>query len=208
VSSLYYARKDVVSAVLAARAAYAADAYLREAETILDRLFWGTYDIAQFDEARRWCAEGGRRFPANWRFTECQLWMQLTRGAKPEAEPAWQLAARADSLTPAAQRPLRARIRLLLVGGALGRAGLRDSAERVLVRARSDDPAIDPSQELVGYEAVVRAQLGDADVAIGLLQRYVATHPDHSFTRGGMLHWWWRDLERHAGFQAVLRATK
>jgi serine/threonine-protein kinase len=207
-SSLHYARKDVVSAVLAARAAYDADAYLREAETILDRLFWGNYDIAQFAEARRWCGEGARRFPGNWRFTECQLWMQIAPGTSPDGAAAWQLAGRADSLTPAASRALRSRIHLLLVGGALGKQGLRDSAERVLGRARSDDPRIDPSQELLGYEAVVRAQLGESEAAVRLLQRYVATHPDHSFERGGMLHWWWRDLERHDGFQAVVRATK
>ena len=52
-SSLLYQRKDVVSAVLAARAAYDNDAYLRDAETILDRLFSGSYDLAQFGEAQR-----------------------------------------------------------------------------------------------------------------------------------------------------------
>ena len=41
-----------------------------------------------------------------------------------------------------------------------------------------------------------------ADIAI--LKRYVVTHPDHSFKRNGMVHWWWRGLERHPEFQAVL----
>jgi serine/threonine-protein kinase len=210
-SQLYYTsshREDVVSAVLEARAAYDADAYLREAETLLDRLFWGSYDLAQFGEARRWCDEGGRRFPANWRFAECQVWLLLVPGVTVDVAGGWRWAARADSLTPATLLPVRRRLRQIVMGGAIGAAGQRDSAEQVLLRARTSDPAIDPERDLPGYEAVARAHLGDRDGAMALLRAYVATHPDHSFQRGGMLHWWWRDLERHPGFRAVLRSAK
>ena len=204
-SQLHYAHKDLVAAVLAARAAYEADYYLREAETILDRLFWASHDLAQFGEARRWCQEGARRFPANWRFAECQLWLLLAPGADLNTGQAFHLAANADSLTPLSQRAYRTRLRQLIVGGVLGRAGLRDSAAHVFARARSDDPAIDPTQELYAVEAIARAQMGDNDGAIAVLKRYVATHPDHSFQRGGMLHWWWRGLERHPQFREVMR---
>jgi len=210
-SQLYYAPpyKDLVAAVLAARAAYEADAYLREAETVLDRLFWASHDLAQFGEARRWCQEGAKRFPANWRFAECQLWLLLAPGeAELDIGQAWRLAARADSVTPPAQRPYRGRLRQFLVGGALGRAGLKDSAEHVFARARSDDPAVDPEQDLPAVEAIARAQMGDNDGAIALLKRYVATHPEHSFQRGGTLHWWWRGLERHPEFREVMRVTR
>jgi len=206
-SSLLYQRKEVVSAVLAARQAYDNDAYLRDAESILDRLFWGTYDIAQFGEAQRWCGEGARRFPGSWRFAECQLWLMTIPNAELDIDRAWSLARRADSLTPAAQVPFRSRIRQIVVASVIGRAGRRDSAMAALGRARTDDPKIDPTQDLVGYEAVMRALIGDADTAITILKRYVATHPDHSFRRDGMLHWWWRDLERRPGFQAVLTSS-
>ncbi|HEV8264436.1 MAG TPA: serine/threonine-protein kinase [Gemmatimonadales bacterium] len=208
-SQLYYAPpyKDLVASVLAARAAYDADAYLREAETVLDRLFWASHDLAQFGEARRWCQEGARRFPANWRFAECQLWLLLAPGAELDIGLAWRLAARADSFTPPAQRPYRGRLRQFLVGGVLGRSGLKDSAEHVFARARSDDPAVDPEQDLPAVEAIARAQMGDNDGAIALLKRYVATHPEHSFQRGGTLHWWWRGLERHPEFREVMRVT-
>ena len=198
-------REDLVSAVLEARAAYETDAYLREAEAILDRLFWASHDLAQFPEARRWCDEGGRRFPQNWRFTECQLWLMITPNADVDIPRAWALAARADSFTPAPQRPFRERLRQLIVGGAIGRGGLRDSAERVIARARTNDRTIDEEQDLPGYEAVMRAQFGDKDGAIKLLREYVASHPGHSFQRGGTLNWWWRGLEQQPGFQAVLR---
>jgi len=207
-SQLHYAppREDLVAVVLEARAAYEADAYLREAETVLERLFYASYDLAQFQEARRWCDEGARRFPNTARFVDCRLWLLLAPGADLDAPRAWSMVARADSFTPAAQRPFRARLRRILVGGALGRAGLRDSAEHVFAGARTTDPKIDPEQDLPGYEAVARAQMGDNEGAIALLRRYVASHPGHSFERGGLLHWWWRGLESHPGFAALRRA--
>ena len=208
-SQLHYAppREDLVAVVLEARAAYEADAYLRDAETVLERLFYASYDLAQFQEARRWCDEGARRFPNTARFVDCRLWLSLAPGAEVDAPRAWSMVARADSFTPAAQRPFRARLRRILVGGALGRAGLRDSAEHVFAGARTTDPKIDPEQDLPGYEAVARAQMGDNDGAIALLRRYVATHPGHSFERGGLLHWWWRGLESNPGFAALRRGT-
>jgi serine/threonine-protein kinase len=203
-SHLLYARKDVVSAVLAARAAYEADAYLRDAEVILDRLFYGSYDLAQFGEAQRWCAEGGRRFPRSFRFVDCQLWLLTIPNANLDVARAWRLAAQADSQTPAPQLPFRTRQRSILVASVIGRSGLKDSAEHVLVAARSPDPKVDPTQELVGYEALARTLMGQDDEAMAILKRYVATNPDHSFKRNGMVHWWWRGLERRADFQAVL----
>ncbi|MGH7530309.1 MAG: hypothetical protein ACREMN_07990, partial [Gemmatimonadales bacterium] len=207
-SSLLYQRKDVVSAVLAARAAYQADAYLRDAEFILDRLVYGAYDLAQFSESRRWCDEGGRRFPQSWRFAECRLWLLTDPRAEQDIELAWRLLHRADSLTPAPQLPYRTRMRQIIVASVIGRAGLRDSAEHVLAAARTSDSRIDPTQDLLGYEALARTLMGDQDGAIALLKRYVATHPEHSFRRNGMLHWWWQDLERHPDFAAVLATQR
>ena len=203
-SHLLYARKDVVSAVLAARAAYEADAYLRDAEVILERLFYGSYDLAQFSEAQRWCGEGARRFPRSFRFVDCQLWLLTTPNAHLDVDRAWQLAARADSLTPAPQVPYRTRQRAILVASVIGRSGKRDSAEHVLASARTTDQKIDPTQELVGFEALARTLMGEDDEAMTILKRYVATNPDHSFKRNGMVHWWWRSLERRPDFQAVL----
>ncbi len=209
-SQLHYAppREDLVAVILEARAAYEADAYLRDAETVLDRLFYASYDLAQFQEARRWCDEGGRRFPNTARFIDCQLWMLITPGVSDlDVARAWSLVARADSLTPPAQRPFRSRLRSILVGGAIGRAGQRDSAEHVFARARTTNQTIDAEQDLPGYEAVARAQMGDNQGAIVLLRRYVATHPGHTFQRGGVLHWWWRGLERDPQFAALLRSS-
>ena len=202
-SFLYHDRKDEVSAVLAGRKAYEADAYLRNADLILYRLFSGSYNLSQFLEARRWCAEGARRFPNDHRFVTCGLLMLLAPDARPDVADAWRLAARLDTVAPAQRGELVRRVGHMIVGGVIGRAGLTDSADRVLRRARAEHD-VDPTQELLGYEAVMRTLMGEADTAIGLLKRYVAANPSHSFQAGGNIHWWWRDLRTHPEFADLL----
>ena len=206
-SLLLHAQKDIVSSVLAARKAYEADAYLRNADAILTRLFYGSYNIMQFAEARRWCAEGARRFPSDYRFVDCKLRLLVTPDARSDIQEAWELAGRIDSLAPEQQRQFIRRQAQLFVGGVIGRAGSKDSARRILVRARGDHD-VDPTQELVGYEAAMRALMGDADTAIALLKRYVVANPGHSFEVGGDIHWWWRDLRNHPEFGQVLALTR
>jgi serine/threonine-protein kinase len=206
-SLLFHYQKDVVSSVLAARNAYQADAFLRDADGVLNRLFHSSYNIMQFAEARRWCAEGARRFPSDYRFVDCELRLMSTPQTAPDVARAWRLEARIDSLAPAARHEFYRRRTDIFVAAALARAGQRDSARRVLVRSRAD-ASIDPEQELVGFEAIARTFLGDADTAIALLKRYVAANPGHSFEVGGDVHWWWRDLRSHPEFQQVLALTK
>ena len=205
---VHYAKKDVVSAVLEARLAYEADAYLRNAPTIVNQLFSGFYDNEQFREARRWCAEGERRFPSNVNFTRCALFLMLAPDATPDIDTAWRLAARVDSLTsssPGAE--FDRRLARILAGGIIGRAGQADSAETVLRNARAS-AEIDPTQELMGFEAVVRTILGQQDRALELLRAYVAANPHHSFEVGGNIHWWWRPLRANPEFQDVMELRR
>ncbi len=212
-SFVYYADKrvDVYEALNAAREAYQADAYLAMADLILHRLFWASYDTDQFAAAATWCDEGRRRFPADPRFVECSLWLMLAPDAAPDITLAWRRAATLDSLTAPAQREFTRRLAQMIVGGVIGRAAvavtgdraLADSADRVLRAARTDRD-LDPGLELLGYEAIMRARMGQAAEAIALLRRYVAVNPDHSFQVGGNIHWWWRGLRDDPGFQAVM----
>jgi len=209
-SSVDYDRKDRFSAFRNALRAYQTDAFLSNAETILNRLYWTSSDTDNFAEARKWCAEGNRRFPANYLFTFCKLWALLTPDAQPDIPLAWSLAAQVESLAPPVVRPFQSRKAQMIVGGVIGRAGkaaggqsaLLDSADRVLVRARADR-TIDLEGELPGFEAVMRTQMGDLERGLEMLKQYVSTHPDHFFLVGGNIHWWWRPLQALPGFQQL-----
>jgi eukaryotic-like serine/threonine-protein kinase len=206
-SRLYYDRRDRMSAALAAREALRADYYLADADAVLHRAFMAHYDLAQFTEARGRCEEGGRRFPEDYNFVDCRLLLLLSPVEGPDPDRAWTLRARADSLTPPAIRPLWSHTRQMMVGGVLARAGMADSARSVLADARAG-PDVDPDQELLGFEAIMRTLLGDRDEAVRLLRRYVTGNPDHvaGFLEvEGELHWWWRPLRDHPDFRALLR---
>ncbi len=199
-SHLYYQTDDVPSALLAAQKAYEQDAYLSAANDVLWRLFLGSYDLEQFTQAQRWCQEGARRFPGYYRFTECQLWLMTTPAVESEPKRAWELLGRVDSLTPEAERAAIHHRAMMVVGGALARAGLKDSARHVLVAARGGHE-VDPNQELLSFEAFARTLLGDDDEAIDLLKRYVAAN--HPFKAGADVHWWWRRLQANPRFREL-----
>ena len=211
-SRVMYEKKDVYSALDRARSAYGADRYLTNSAAILDRLFYSSYDTQNFTEAEKWCNEGERRFPRNPTFTRCHLWLMIAPDAVRDVPEAWRLAAKLDSLyqsRPDSVRAYQASFARILVGGAIGKkvAGqpspLADSARRVLVRARPDTRT-DPRHELTGYEGVMRAQIGDLDEAIGLFKEYVSFNPDHSFSVGQNIHWWYRELRDKPEFQALV----
>jgi TolB-like protein/tetratricopeptide (TPR) repeat protein len=188
---VYYAFEDVPSALRAAEAAYDADAYLENADAVLDRLFWGSIDREFIPQARRWCMEGARRFPDDVRFLSCQLWLMTTPDEVPDAGRAWQLRARIDSVS---ERPFVRVQSDLLVGGILARGGLADSATRVFDRAHAAISAeFDPDLELYPVEAYMRSLAGETDRAIDLLKEFTAANPTHDFSE--MLgNWWWRNL--------------
>jgi serine/threonine-protein kinase len=202
-SQLYYDKKDNVSAALAARRAYEADAFLGSQSANLNQLFWAYYDLEVFPDAQRWCEEGVRLFPGHYNFAKCRLWLMITEQAQPDISRAWALADSVAQRAPDARRAYEAHLATLIVGGALARAGLKDSARHVLDAARAGRD-VDPTQELPGYEAIMRILVGDYPEAITLLKTYVLAHPTEEFTSGRDLHWWWRPLRDFPEFQAVV----
>ncbi len=200
-SHLYYQIHDVPAVVLAARRAYEEDAYLDLAPQILLRLFNGSLDLEQFSQAERWCEEGARRFPDDYRFVMCQLRLTTTPAVTPDVDRTWERVAALDTL---AGDPYFRIEGLMLAGGTLARAGLPDSARAVLDRARSMiTHDVDPDQELLTVEAYQRTLLGEYDLAVDLLKRYAAANPGH-FDGTSAAAWWWRDLQSHPGFQELL----
>jgi serine/threonine-protein kinase len=205
-SVLYVQEGDFTSAMLQARRAYEADAYVALADEVLNRLFWSAYNLEQHTEALDWCDEGRRRFPADVRFAECQIWLLTTDAKDPNVDAAWELASEIVERTPEPNRDLMRHVTTTVASGVLALAGLEDSARSVLLRNRASRD-VDPTLQLRYYEAYMRVLLGDHDEAIDLLREFFAANPeqDHGQEESGEVYWWWRDLQSHPRFGEVMR---
>jgi eukaryotic-like serine/threonine-protein kinase len=202
-SHVYSQGCDKVAIALEARTAYEQDAFLDNANVVLWRLFLANYDLEAMPQARRWCDEGARRFPGDFRFSECRLFLLTTPLASPDVALAWRLFRQVDSLASAGERAFQSRIGKLLVGGVLARSGLADSANRVLTSARAGAD-VDPNLELTWVEAYERTLLHDEAGAIALLRRYLAVNPPSPGESCSWdSHWWWRDLRAKPEFRAL-----
>jgi serine/threonine-protein kinase len=199
-SHLYVNRGDNVSVILTARRAYEEDAYLEDADRILRRLYWAHYNLEQLRDAKTWCEEGASRFPDNYHFVECRLWLMISPVETPDIDAAWEQFARLDSLSPDEYERHLGR---LLVAGVLLREGMQDSAASVFAAGKGS-AEIDPLQELVLQEAAIRSVTGDPDGAVQLLRVYLAADPNVSLDSGGGLHWWWRNLAARQDFQSLV----
>ena len=206
-SNLYYSRQQIPEANRAAENAYQADAYLAAANGILKRLFWTSHDLEKYPEALDWCSKGYRRFPADPFFTECRLWMYTTRFETPNVDSAWLYHDRFVSLNDPKAGVYADKYAKVLVAGALARKGDADSARHVLMAARAT-PDVDPERELVGNEAVVRVILGDYDIAVDLIQNYLAIHPSHLKGFATRVSPWWRDLQGNERFKKLIATAR
>ena len=204
-SAIQYVKQDPVESHNLAQRAYEADAYLVSAPQILWRLYATSYDLEQFVNAQKWCDEYKRRFPKDPMVARCQLWIMTSKAERADPDEAWRRAAEYSNVAPPQQRAYYEHEGQIVVAWVLGRAGLPDSARRVLARARADR-TIDPRGELMGYQALVHAQLGDKRQAVDLLQQYLTDHPEHRRGFAKVNAWWWRDLENDPRFKSLIAA--
>jgi TolB-like protein len=206
-SELYYTKPDIQAANIAALNAYHADAYLSSARRILIRLFGTSYDLEQYPEALKWCNEGRRRYPTDAFINSCRLWMYTTRLARPDVDSAWIYRKQYVALAPGDKRVTAEKMGDILVAGALARAGLKDSARHVLLRARAT-PEQDPERELEGNEAVMHVILGDQDEAVRLIADYLTVHPEHRKGFATRVSPWWRDLQTNPKFKKLIAGAR
>ena len=205
-SLLLYRKFDRLGAHTTALKAYEADAYLESTASILERLYGTAYDLENFVQAKQWCDLGHARYPADPRFVACRLWLMTAPNfGEPDPEAAWQALEETRKRYPASRWEALRRSHEMLVAVPLERAGLADSAERVIERARAGRD-IDPGGELIGREIIVRTLMGDREKALELLGPYLAAFPQHreGFTKGNT--WWWRSLQDDARFRALVGA--
>ena len=202
-SIIHSQRNDIVGAKVSALRAYEEDAFLRSADAVLWRLYATSYDLEQFDDAIRYCQEGRRRFPESGEFVECALWLAAADAEPVEIDRAWALVDTLLTLSPPFRREVDRTIGAATVAGVLAHAGMPDSADAVLRRARVG-PAEDPTRELLAFEAVIRVQMGQHDQALDLLSTYLEASPSHREGWSLSNHWWWRPLRDTQGFRDLM----
>jgi eukaryotic-like serine/threonine-protein kinase len=202
-SHLLARKSQTAEAMVAARQAYEADPYLTEADVVIWRLFSAELDLGHAEEARRWCAEGVRRFPTDPFFTDCRIEEQALPGARPDPDRLWQLAEDGMALWPPTERVFRRRRADLLVAMGLARAGLRDSAQAVARRVLADTVVNAGGGELLYIAVLLENVIGDRDEALRLLERWLALNPQDRPTVAADQTWWFDGLRDDPRFRAL-----
>ncbi len=202
-SHLYNQTTGETDAKLAARRAYEEDAYLTNADLIVQRLFLASYDLSQFVDADRWCTEGQRRFPADYKFVSCQLWLMTTKAREPDVAMAWKLADSVAKVAPAPQREFERLEARMLVAIVLARAGLADSAKHLAQRSRGG-PDVDATRDLMLDDAYVQLLAGDKNEALNSLKVYLAANPDRRARMAEDPDWWFRSLQDDPKFRQIV----
>jgi serine/threonine-protein kinase len=202
-SFLLQGKYQTSEAKLAAQSAYDSDPYLRDVDKTIWRLIQGSIDLNAPKEADNWCSVGQKRFPTNFRFTECRLWLYVLPGQKPNVDSVWSVYRQFVKLSPAGRRQVDSLRAGDLVALALFRAGLPDSARAVAVRSRAN-PQVDPAAEVVEIEARFRAQIGDKDEAIRLYSRFLANNPQTRPYAKLDERWWWDPVRDDPRYKALV----
>jgi eukaryotic-like serine/threonine-protein kinase len=202
-SHLYNQSGDQVDVKLAARRAYEEDAYLSNADVILARLFYSSYDLGQFTDASHWCAEGERRFPENGKFVECRLWLMTTKAEEPNVPLAWRLADTLVQRTPENEREFQRLNSQMVVAAILARAGLTDSARQVAARSRST-PELDPTRDIELIGAFAYTLMGNKVEALRSLKTYLAANPERRANLAEDSGWWFRSLQEDPRFKELV----
>ena len=174
-----------------------ADPEAREAPDLAYTLWAESFDLGLFADAEHWCADARVRYPNDYRFVRCQLFDILLPGARVTPTKAWALLDTLKRLSPESTRDVEERATQMLVAVAVGRAGLRDSSNALIRAAQL------ASGELLGYEAIVRLQLGEREAALSLLEAYIHLYPQQGLRLARHKTWMWRDLEQDARFRAI-----
>jgi serine/threonine protein kinase len=166
----------VAEANLAAQRAYETDAYLRDANIIMFRAFDTALNLKRFADAQSWCERGRRAFPKDWTFLMCQLsllgWSPLDA---PNVDRAWGVLRQLDGMAPPDAMTWIKPEMTMMVAAVVARAGLADSAKRVIAHIKASGP---PDPQLPFYEALARVRLNQPALAAGLVKDLVARTPN------------------------------
>jgi len=176
-SMIYQQLGDWGQAEVTLRRAIQADAYLTETARSIPVLMFAALERGDSAAARVWCETGQAQFPEDFHQWECELTLLGWLATRPsDAARAWALVRtieRRDSVNILA---MGWGVRRLMVAAILARAGLADSARRVMRFTRRGAS----SQVVEGlglYEAFVLTELHDHPSALRALESYLQTFP-------------------------------
>jgi tetratricopeptide (TPR) repeat protein len=160
------------------RAAYRAleaDAYLEDAEQIVVRLFFTSFEMGNDEDAGRWCDETRRRMPGTWVAGYCDLVLLGWRtDVTPDPRKAlYILETFGSAEAPEQREAIRPRLEIL-AATTLARAGEIERAEQMVQAARA---AASRDVELLHLEAAYRIARQEYERANQLLEEYMAKAP-------------------------------
>ena len=170
---------------LAATRALELDAWLEDADELLERRYFSALMTGNYHAAAEACDRGRRAFPRRPRFVECRLTLLREDTARaPDAALAWRLVSELEVLDPPPRAAAAGRVydpiyRRMVAAAVSARAGDAQRARAELARARVD-AALDPDARvsLLVDEAYLLSLLGDRAAAVERLSVYVAQRPE------------------------------
>jgi len=207
-SHLLSRKGDVQLAYAAARDSYDADPFLENANLTLWRMTRTQWDLGDDRQTRRWCDEGLRRFPEDFRFRQCQLMLYALPAVPPDVPAAWERMRVFVEMSPPQVREINEKQGLQYVAMALVRAGLADSARAVMVRGRASSE-IDPVRDIALLESMPRSWLGDWEEVVRLMGTYLSANPSavdgyKQSLASNELFWYHSRLQDRPEFRALL----
>jgi serine/threonine-protein kinase len=203
-SHLLINRKRLYEAKQAAEAAYKADPYLTDVDRTIYRSFGASLDMGQQQEAAKSCAEGGRRYPENFLFTECKLWLYALPGEPFKMADAWQTYDSLLKVVPANRLEFYKLKGKMILAIAYVRAGMPDSA-KALAAANTGDAQIDPRLELANLAAIVYFQAGDTETALDYFGKQLAANPQQRALADKDKSWWLEKLRPDPRYQRLVK---
>jgi hypothetical protein len=209
-SHLLLNKGEVAEAKLNAVQAYERDAFLENTNLTLWRIFSASWALQDDVEARRYCGEGSRRFPDDFRFRQCELMLYALPGAKPDIQRAWTLLDDFTHLSPPQVRDVNHERGKAYLALALIRGSLPDSARAVL-RTVAADASIDPVREVALTSSIGFTWLGDIVDAVDRLEIYLSANPGlleayRAQANRRALPWYHQSLLDEPGFRALIGA--
>ena len=194
---LYNDKWELAEARHAARRAYEADVFLLEE----DHFVWLceiSLQLEDYEQARRWCDEGRRRFPDRPRLLSAELVRLASPGIEPDPAAAWSLV---HELGQHEYPEFNIPVAKLYTAGVLMRAGLSDSASAVVMDGRAGAPE-EVAPFLDYQEAYVQLLDGERSTSIRLLREFLTVLPEYRAIIAR--DHWFDELRGDSRFEAIV----